>query len=53
MITPHLWFDNQAEEAVKFYLSIFKNSRIGNITRYGREGTVLSLGDARNDKRLP
>jgi predicted 3-demethylubiquinone-9 3-methyltransferase (glyoxalase superfamily) len=37
-ITPCLWFDNQAEEAVKFYTSIFKNSRIGKITRYGKEG---------------
>jgi predicted 3-demethylubiquinone-9 3-methyltransferase (glyoxalase superfamily) len=34
-ISPFLWFDNQAEEAVKFYTSIFKNSRIGKITRYG------------------
>ena len=37
-ITPCLWFDNQAEEAVKFYVSIFKNAKIGNITRYGKEG---------------
>jgi predicted 3-demethylubiquinone-9 3-methyltransferase (glyoxalase superfamily) len=37
-ITPCLWFDNQAEEAVNFYASIFKNSKIGNITRYGEEG---------------
>ena len=37
-ITPCLWFDNQAEEAVKFYASIFKNSKIGDITRYGKEG---------------
>ena len=37
-ITPCLWFDNQAEEAARFYVSIFKNSRIGRITRYGREG---------------
>ena len=33
-ITPFLWFNNQAEEAVKFYTSVFKNSRINNITRY-------------------
>ena len=33
-----LWFDNQAEEAVNFYTSIFKNSSIGNISRYGKEG---------------
>lgn len=37
-ITPCLWFDNQAEEAVKFYTSIFKNSKIGKISRYGKEG---------------
>ena len=37
-ITPFLWFDDQAEEAMKFYTSVFKNSRIGNITRYGEEG---------------
>ena len=37
-ITSNLWFDNQAEEAAKFYTSIFKNSKIGRITRYGKEG---------------
>jgi predicted 3-demethylubiquinone-9 3-methyltransferase (glyoxalase superfamily) len=37
-ISPFLWFDNQAEEAVKFYISIFKNSKIGKVTRYGKEG---------------
>ncbi len=37
-ITPFLWFDNQAEEAVKFYTSIFKNSRIGKIAPYGDAG---------------
>jgi predicted 3-demethylubiquinone-9 3-methyltransferase (glyoxalase superfamily) len=37
-ITPCLWFDNQAEEAANFYISVFKNSKIGNITRYGKEG---------------
>lgn len=37
-ITPFLWFDNQAEEAVNFYLSIFKNSRVGRISRYGDAG---------------
>ena len=34
-ITPFLWFDNQAEEAAKFYTSVFKNSKVGKITRYG------------------
>lgn len=37
-ITPFLWFDRQAEEAVKFYTSIFKNSKVGKVTRYGKEG---------------
>ena len=37
-ITPFLWFDNQAEEAAKFYTSIFKNSKLGSITRYGEAG---------------
>jgi len=37
-ITPCLWFDSQAEEAAKFYVSIFKNSAIGTITHYGKEG---------------
>jgi predicted 3-demethylubiquinone-9 3-methyltransferase (glyoxalase superfamily) len=38
-VTPFLWFDNQAEEAVKFYTSIFKNSRILSTTRYDEEGS--------------
>lgn len=37
-IIPCLWFDHQAEEAARFYTSIFKNSRIGKINRYGKEG---------------
>ena len=37
-INPCLWFDNNAEEAVQFYVSIFKNSKIGNVTHYGKEG---------------
>jgi predicted 3-demethylubiquinone-9 3-methyltransferase (glyoxalase superfamily) len=37
-IVPFLWFDNQAEEAANFYTSIFKNSKIENISRYGKEG---------------
>ena len=46
-ITPFLWFDKNAEEAVNFYVSIFKNSRIISITRYGNfmpemEGKVLT-----------
>ena len=46
-ITPFLWFDNQAEEAMHFYVSIFKNSKVGQVTRYGDagpgpKGTVMS-----------
>jgi predicted 3-demethylubiquinone-9 3-methyltransferase (glyoxalase superfamily) len=37
-ITPFLWFDNQAEEAASFYVSIFKNSKSVGITRYGEAG---------------
>jgi len=41
-ITPCLWFDDKAEEAAKFYVSIFKNSKIGNTTRYGEAGAKVS-----------
>ena len=41
-ITPCLWFDNQAEEAAKFYVSIFKHSKIGTMTRYGEAGAEVS-----------
>ncbi len=37
-ITPFLWFDGQAEEAMSFYTSIFKNSKAGTVTRYGEAG---------------
>jgi predicted 3-demethylubiquinone-9 3-methyltransferase (glyoxalase superfamily) len=37
-ITSFLWFDNQAEEAMNFYVSIFKNSRVLGVTRYGDAG---------------
>ena len=37
-ITPFLWFDNNAEEATNFYTSIFKNSKIGQVRRYGEAG---------------
>jgi predicted 3-demethylubiquinone-9 3-methyltransferase (glyoxalase superfamily) len=47
-ITTFLWFDNQAEEAMNFYVSIFKNSKPGRITRYGdagpgAKGTVMAV----------
>jgi predicted 3-demethylubiquinone-9 3-methyltransferase (glyoxalase superfamily) len=37
-ITPFLWFDGKAEEAMNFYVSIFKNSRTGSVSRYGEAG---------------
>lgn len=37
-ITPFLWFDGKAEEAANFYVSIFKNSKIENLVRYGDTG---------------
>jgi len=37
-ITPFLWFDNQAEDAANFYTSIFKNSNVVKVTRYGDTG---------------
>ena len=37
-ITPCMWFDSQAEEAARFYVSIFNNSAIGAVSRYGKEG---------------
>ena len=51
-ITPFLWFDNQAEEAAKFYASVFENSKVGRILRYdeasakaagGAVGSVLTI----------
>jgi predicted 3-demethylubiquinone-9 3-methyltransferase (glyoxalase superfamily) len=47
-ITPFLWFDNQAEEAMNFYVSIFKNSEVISIARYGEagpgpKGTVMTV----------
>jgi predicted 3-demethylubiquinone-9 3-methyltransferase (glyoxalase superfamily) len=47
-ITPCLWFDGQAEEAARFYTSIFKNSKLGKISHYGEggpqpKGTVLTV----------
>jgi predicted 3-demethylubiquinone-9 3-methyltransferase (glyoxalase superfamily) len=46
-ITPFLWFDDNAEEAMNFYVSLFKNSKVGTVTRYGDagpgpKGTVMS-----------
>jgi predicted 3-demethylubiquinone-9 3-methyltransferase (glyoxalase superfamily) len=41
-ITPFLWFDSQAEEAAKFYVSVFKNSRIVGVARYGDAAAEVS-----------
>ena len=37
-ITPFLWFNDNAEEAMNFYVSIFKNSKVGSVNRYGDAG---------------
>lgn len=47
-ISPCLWFDNQAEEAARYYVSVFKNGKLGDITRYvedahGTVGQVLTV----------
>jgi predicted 3-demethylubiquinone-9 3-methyltransferase (glyoxalase superfamily) len=47
-ITPFLWFDGKAEEAANFYVSVFKNSKLGKVTRYpegtpGDPGTVMTV----------
>ncbi|HEY1038060.1 MAG TPA: VOC family protein [Bacteroidia bacterium] len=40
-ITTNLWFDNQAQEAANYYTSIFKNSKLGKIIHYGKEGQEI------------
>jgi predicted 3-demethylubiquinone-9 3-methyltransferase (glyoxalase superfamily) len=45
-ITPCLWFDHQAEEAANFYVSIFKDSKIEQVMRYGKEGFEIHGGKA-------
>ena len=47
-ITPNLWFDTEAEEAAEFYCSVFPNSKVATVMRYGKdmpmpEGTVLTI----------
>jgi predicted 3-demethylubiquinone-9 3-methyltransferase (glyoxalase superfamily) len=48
-ITPFLWFDDQAEAAANFYISVFKNSKVNQVTRYtgeeplGKKGSVLTV----------
>ena len=43
-ITPFLWFDGNAEEAVTFYTSVFKNSKVGKTARYGQAGQEIHGG---------
>lgn len=50
-ITPFLWFNGTAEDAMNFYVSIFKNSKVGSVSRYGDagpgpKGTVISNKNA-------
>ncbi|MDZ7343518.1 MAG: VOC family protein [candidate division KSB1 bacterium] len=45
-ITPFLWFDSQAEEAAKFYTSLFKSGKIGRVARYGKEGFEIHHREA-------
>lgn len=56
-ITPFLWFDNQAEEAANFYVSIFKNSKILDVQRYGEagpgpKGTVMVMSFELNGQKF-
>jgi predicted 3-demethylubiquinone-9 3-methyltransferase (glyoxalase superfamily) len=60
-ITPSLWFDRQAEDAAKYYTSIFPNSSLGRISRYGKEGfefhqmpegTVLTIDFTLNGQKF-
>ncbi|GET25078.1 VOC family protein [Prolixibacter sp. NT017] len=60
-ITPCLWFDHQAEEAARFYTSVFRNSKIENISYYGsegqeihgqKEGTVLTVNFQINGQKF-
>jgi predicted 3-demethylubiquinone-9 3-methyltransferase (glyoxalase superfamily) len=41
-ITPFLWFEDQAEEAAKYYVSVFRNSKLGKIARYGESAAKAS-----------
>lgn len=40
-ITPHLWFDTQAEEAANFYVSVFKDAKLGAVSRYSQAGQEI------------
>ena len=47
-LTTNLWFDTQALEAAEFYISVFKNSTLGAITRYGKAGYEIHVMPERN-----
>jgi len=55
-ITPFLWFDDQAEEAANFYVSVFKNSKVKGMTHYtgeepsGQRGSVLTVPSELDDR---
>jgi predicted 3-demethylubiquinone-9 3-methyltransferase (glyoxalase superfamily) len=56
-ITPCLWFDTEGEDAAKLYTSVFPNSRIGDVARYGDagprpEGTVMTVGFELNGQKF-
>jgi predicted 3-demethylubiquinone-9 3-methyltransferase (glyoxalase superfamily) len=56
-ITPYLWFDDQAEEAVNFYVGIFNNAKINNVSRYptdspGTEGKVMLVNFELNGQQF-
>jgi predicted 3-demethylubiquinone-9 3-methyltransferase (glyoxalase superfamily) len=56
-IIPHLWFDTQAEEAVNLYVSLFADSRVGKVARYGEsgpgpKGQVMSIGFTLNGQEF-
>ena len=56
-IIPHLWFDTNAEEAVNFYVTLFENSKIGKVARYGDsgpgpKGRVMSIGFTLNGQEF-
>jgi|SRR6266496_770052 len=55
-ITPFLWFDDKAEEAMNFYFSIFKNSKVISVTRYGEvgpgpKGSVMTASQSKDFKK--
>ena len=57
-IAPALWFDNNADEAVDFYVSIFRNSKISKVLRYGKagpgpEGTVITISFELDREEFP